>query len=78
MITQKQISLKIDKDLLQELDAEVSLCWMKRNYIINKSIRLYLSLQDCRRTVKCIGNPDDKFNEVETWLKKYFPEAVPW
>lgn len=78
MVTQKPISLKIDTELLQELDGEVALGWRKRNCIINQAIRLYLSLQDCRRTVRCIGNPDVKVDVVEDWLKKNFPEAVPW
>lgn len=78
MVTQKPISLKIDTELLQELDEEVRLGWRKRNCIINQAIRLYLSLQDCRRIVKCIGDPDAKVDEVEAWLKKNFPEAVPW
>lgn len=78
MITQKSISLKIDTELLQELDAEVELGWRKRNNVINQAIKLYLSLQDCRRTVMCIGNADAKVDEVHTWLKKNFPEAVPW
>lgn len=78
MVTQKPISLKIDTELLQELDEEVRLGWRKRNCIINQAIRLYLSLQDCRRIVKCIGDPDAKTDEVYSWLKKNFPEAVPW
>lgn len=78
MVTQKPISLKIDTKLLQELDAEVALGWRKRNAIINKAIRLYLSLQDCRRMVSCIGNPDMKVDEVCRWLQKNFPEAVSW
>lgn len=78
MVTQKPISLKIDTELLQELDAEVALGWRKRNCIINQAIRLYLSLQDCRRIVKCIGDYDAKVDEVEHWLKENFPEAVPW
>ena len=78
MVTQKPISLKIDTELLQELDAEVALGWRKRNCIINQAIRLYLSLQDCRRIVNCIGDADAKVDEVEHWLKKNFPEAVLW
>lgn len=78
MVTQKPISLKIDTELLQELDEEVRLGWRKRNCIINQAIRLYLSLQDCRREVHCVGDADVKVDIVETWLKKNFPEAVPW
>lgn len=78
MITQKPISLKIDTELLQELDAEVALGWRKRNCIINQSIRLYLSLQDCRRTVKCVGDDGTKVAEVKKWLRFNFPEAAQW
>lgn len=78
MITQKPISLKIDTELLEQLDAEVALGWRKRNYIINRAIRLYLSLQDCRRIVKCIANDESKSAEVHEWLKKNFPEALFW
>lgn len=77
MVTQKPISLKIDTWLLQDLDEEVRLGYGKRNYIINRAIKVYLTLQDCRRTVNCIGNPDAKVDEVYSWLKTYFPEAVP-
>lgn len=77
MVTQKPISLKIDTELLQELDEEARLGWRKRNCIINQAIALYLSLQDCRRRVKCIGDPDAKVDEVYYWLERYFPEAVP-
>lgn len=77
MITQKPISLKIDTELLQELDAEVALGWRKRNCIINQAIRLYLSLQDCRRTFKCVHDAGTKADVVESWLKFNFPEAVP-
>lgn len=78
MVTQKPISLKIDTELLQDLDEEVRLGWRKRNCIINQAIRLYLSLQDCRRNVKCMSNADAKVDEVYAWLRKNFPEAVPW
>lgn len=78
MITQKPISLKIDTELLQQLDAEVALGWRKRNYIINRAIRLYLSLQDRRRLIKCIDNADAKSAEVQDWLKRNFPEAASW
>lgn len=78
MVNQKPISLKIEFDLLEQLDKEAQCGWRKRNNHINEAIRLYLSLLDCRRIVKCIGNPDAKVDEVQKWLKKNFPEAVPW
>lgn len=78
MVTQKAISAKIDYDLLEELDAEVSTGWKKRNTLINEAIRVYLQLKDTRRLVKALGDPDAKVDVVEKWLRQYFPEAVPW
>lgn len=46
MITQKSISLKIGYSLLDELDKEASLGWLKRNTFINEAIRLYLEFVD--------------------------------
>lgn len=78
MITQKPISLKIDNDLLETLDAEVKCGWHKRNWHINQAIRLYLELQDCRRLYKCLGNDDAKKEELNHWMRKRFPEAATW
>ena len=78
MVTQKAISAKIDYDLLEELDAEVSTGWKKINTLINEAIRVYLQLKDTRRLVKILGDPDAKVDVVEKWLRQYFPEAVPW
>ena len=49
MVTQKPISLKIDTELLQELDEEVRLGWRKRNCLINQAIALYLEVKDLNR-----------------------------
>lgn len=51
MVTQKPISLKIDYDLLKDLDQEVALGWRKRNNHINEAIRYYLELKDAIRRV---------------------------
>jgi len=78
MVTQKAISLKIDTELLKDLDKETSTGWMKRNTHINQAIALYLELQDVRRRVKCYGNEEDKKREANKWLRKRFPEIAEW
>lgn len=67
MITQKSISLKIGYSILDELDKEVSLGWLKRNTLINEAIRLYLELADLRRS-----NPSDED------IKKFFARWEPF
>lgn len=52
MITQKPISLKIDCELLEQLDQEVELGWRKRNGVINEAIRFYLEYKDAYRHEK--------------------------
>lgn len=42
MVTQKAISARIDKKLLQELDLECSLCGLPRNLVINIALRNYV------------------------------------
>lgn len=49
MITQKQISLKLNFATLDELDMEVSLGHNNRNRIINDAIRLYIDMADTIR-----------------------------
>lgn len=78
MITQKPISLKIAKDLLEELDTEVSLGFSKRNWHINRAIRLYLKLQECRRLYKCVGCDKNKQEVLNRWMRDWFPEAATW
>ena len=78
MITQKPICLKIDYDLLNELDSEVELGWRKRNWHINQAIRIYLSLQDCRRLYKCVDSDSNKAEVLNKWLRERFPEAATW
>lgn len=78
MVTQKPISLKIDTDLLEQLDEEVRLGWRKRNTIINQAIALYLEVQDMNRRVKCYQNEQMKHDEVEMFLKRRIPNAASW
>ena len=78
MVTQKPISLKIDTDLLEQLDEEVRLGWRKRNTIINQAIALYLEVQDLNRRVNCYQNEQMKQDEVEMFLKRRIPNAASW
>lgn len=78
MVTQKPISLKIDTELLQELDEEVRLGWRKRNCIINRAIALYLEVQDLNRRLNCYQGASLKHDEVERFLRKRIPNAATW
>lgn len=75
MITQKPISLKIDAHLLEELDKEISLGYMKRNAAINQAIRAYLILKDYRRRIRSYGNVEDKMNELRDLINVLVPES---
>lgn len=53
MITQKNICLKLNKDLLAELDREVKISDINRNKLINYAIYHYLRDIDNQRQLKC-------------------------
>lgn len=78
MVTQKPISLKIDTELLHELDEETRLGWRKRNWHINQAIALYLEVQDLNRRLKCYQSASLKHDEVERFLRKRIPNGVSW
>lgn len=78
MVTQKPISLKIDTSLLEQLDKEASLGFKKRNWHINRAIRVYLELQDARRIIKCAWSENSKNDFLNRWLREWFPEAATW
>ena len=78
MITQKPISLKIDTELLQELDEEVRLGGRKRNWHINQAIALYLEVQDLNRRLKCYHGAALKHDEVERFLRHRVPYGANW
>lgn len=78
MVTQKPICLKIDTELLQELDEEVRLGWRKRNNHINEAIRFYLELKDTQRLIKCRGSRKEQLDIIEYFNKKWFPQAFAW
>lgn len=71
MVTQKAISLKIDKWLLEELDAECDNGYRRRNWHINRAIQVYLALLDSRRLYKCT---DDKDGIIKKFMREYYPE----
>ena len=73
MITQKPISLKIDIKLLDDLDREVATGWARRNNHINRAIRLYLSYKDTFRKISSFGNLSDKRNELQGFIREWFP-----
>lgn len=69
MVTQTPISLKINTDLLHELDKEARLGWTKRNGHINNAISLYLELQDLRRRVRT--SPQARDGLIQAFLKEH-------
>lgn len=77
MITQKPISLKIDLNLLEELDKEAALGWKKRNALINEAIRMYLDAKDAYRHDRCTSHEGNvPAIEVTRFIKKYLtPDA---
>lgn len=78
MVTQKPISLKIDTELLKELDAEAALGWRKRNWHINQAISLYLEVLDLNRRLRCYQDAALKHDEVERFLRKRVPNGANW
>lgn len=74
MIRQKAISLKIDMELLEQLDAEAALGWRKRNNHINEAIRFYLEYKDAYRTQQAHRGHPLAHTVVEDFTKKWFPE----
>lgn len=75
MITQKPISLKVDMKLLEDLDAEVSLGYEKRNKHINEAIRLYLCYIDTRRRMRMFKKQYHPEKMLEEFAREWFPEV---
>lgn len=53
MVNQKAISVKLDLDVFDILEEEVSVGNMKRNAIINDAVRLYADFADALRKIRC-------------------------
>lgn len=49
MVRQKAISVRIYKDLLEELDLEASISGLRRNTLINIAVNRYLEYLDNKR-----------------------------
>lgn len=77
MIKQKALSLKLDIEILEDLDKELGVTWISRNRLINYAVKMYLDAQDARRRAKMagVGSPDcDRI--IGEFLKSYvLPEA---
>lgn len=77
MIKQKPISLKIDRELLDQLDQEVELGWDKRNAVINKAIAFYLEYKDAYRHEKYANSVgENACQESLAFIKKYLVHNV--
>lgn len=73
MITQKAISLKLNKQILEELDKEASLGFHGRNWHINQAVRMYLRVIDSRRLIGCLGSKEDQLGELRGLLEELLP-----
>lgn len=78
MITQKPISFKIDKELLENLDTECKRTWRKRNACINKAISYYLEIMELRWLLRNEGQSENKKALLRRWLRDRIPEAGIW
>lgn len=79
MITQKPISLKIDTELLENLDTECKRTWRKRNWHINQAISYYLEIMELRRICRNLGsNENNKKAVLNKWLRNRIPEVAIW
>ena len=78
MITQKQISIKIDKEQLENLDIECQRTSRKRKAAINKAISYYLEIMELRRLLRNEGQSENKKALLRRWLRDRIPEAGIW
>ena len=79
MITQKPISLKIDCELLEQLDQEVELTWKKRNAVINDAIAFYLEYKDAYRHEKYANSVGkNACQESLAFIKKHLVHNVQY
>lgn len=77
MIKQKPISLKIDVELLEKLDEEVSLGWKRRNACINEAIAVWLELKDAVRHEKYANSVgENACRESLQFIKKHLVHNV--
>lgn len=72
MVTQKPISARIDKKLLQELELEASLGNMTKNKILNRALAMYLDFLDTQRVCSMLSDLDERYAEREMFLARCF------
>jgi len=72
MVTQKAISARIDKKLLQELELEASLGNMTKNKILNRALAIYLDLLDTKRRCSILPDCSDRNIERDKFIVRWF------
>lgn len=72
MVTQKPISVKIDYQLLEDLDKEVALGYRKRNAHINEAIRCYLQMRDAARRYRSYTSLYDRDKVAKEFMRAWF------
>lgn len=72
MVTQKAISVRVDKKLLQELDLEASVDNTPRNRLINEAIRMYMDYLDTVRAFNVEENFSEKIYLIDSFTGRYF------
>lgn len=63
MIRQKAISVKIDYNVLHDLDNEVSVSGINRNKLINYAIWYYTRIKDSQRRYMCMMMTEEDYIE---------------
>lgn len=72
MVTQKAISARIDKKLLQELDLEVAIGTGNRNRLINDAVRMYMDYLDTVRAFNVEEDFSEKIYLIDSFTGRYF------
>ena len=74
---QRAISARIHEQTLREIDMETQVNQgMKRNTILNEGAKIYCHLQDTRRRVRLVQDPEVKRAIVAGFAKLFFPELL--
>lgn len=74
---QRAISARIHEQTLWEIDLEMQANpAMKRNTILNEGAKLYCCLQDTRRRVRLVEDPEVKRAIIAGFAKLFFPELL--
>lgn len=74
---QRAISARIHEQTLWEIDMETQVNpGVKRNTILNEGAKIYCYLQDTRRRVRMVTDPEVKRAIVAGFAKLFFPELL--